>query len=685
MEMKKMFLAVFLVLFFGAGAVFPSFVFNNTINGSDYGKYGYNSVKFPYAVGVMGEGLYVIDSDKNNLAFIKGDSLDRSYGSAITLSSPKAFAFDGQNVIIADTGNSKLRLLRGGSLTELQLTMGQGLKGPQGVFAYEGMLYVSDTENSRIVVMKKGASKYSYEMEIGSSGSSDGQVKNPAQIFISEGLLYVADTGNNRIEVFSLNGTYQKSIGTGKGGVSLLAPEGVFAGDYVFVSDTGNNRVVAFTKSGEPVGIIDKDACGNGACKFASPRGIWANGSMLYVADTWNSRVQVFKINITTGNERILGLLNALDAHVAQENVLKGFAEGNLGLSARGTGSACTAAARESYSRLEFSVAESQIADCNQTVQSEIALLQNTIASTLQAKISIEEGRVSSLKEKKGIAQESITSVESQLAQAKNSIAAKDYQGALPKISEAKMEIDALLGLNEEKGEEDGAGGGDSGAKIGGSAEIVLERLSLIEKKIAAIESESSAYVFDSGIGGAKLAAGQISIYLENSQIASAQSSLNELERLVAFSESKLVQRKSESMKAEEKVNASHAIISNIAKGSILFAPDMAEANAKLSQAREFVYSDPAKAVLLSGQAEKIANDGKASSGNLELLAGGVLLVMAAVIAMLGAIAYILFKIWKQKRPGSRGINWHRDEPKKEEQAKGKQEGKAQDKGAKGI
>lgn len=79
-------------------------------------------------------------------------------------------------------------------------------------FDAAGKRYESDYLNDRINVFSTDGT---YERSIGSPGSGDGQMYSPQQLVInSEGTLYVADLGNDRILMFELDGTYIGSFGS---------------------------------------------------------------------------------------------------------------------------------------------------------------------------------------------------------------------------------------------------------------------------------------------------------------------------------------------------------------------------------------------------------------------------------------------------------------------------------------
>lgn len=89
-----------------------------------------------------------------------------------------------------------------------------------------------------------------------------GGLKEPQDFYITEdGMVYIADTGNSRIVV--LNGTeYVREITTFKNNGRedhFLTPKGVYVslnGD-LYVADTGNNRVVGLNENDEAIRLIE--------------------------------------------------------------------------------------------------------------------------------------------------------------------------------------------------------------------------------------------------------------------------------------------------------------------------------------------------------------------------------------------------------------------------------------------
>ncbi len=160
---------------------------------------------------------------------------------------------------------------------------------------------------------------------IGGAGGGPGQLQTPRGIAVGpDDLLYVADAGNNRIQVFQPDGQFVRGWGSlcdlGAGAAGCVDPDGsgpqplgagqfkepwgvaVAADGSVYVADTWNHRIQQFTAAGEFVrawGGLGQAGAGQQAGEmgiFYGPRDIAVGpAGLLYITDTGNKRIQVYQ------------------------------------------------------------------------------------------------------------------------------------------------------------------------------------------------------------------------------------------------------------------------------------------------------------------------------------------------------------------------------------------------------
>ena len=145
------------------------------------------------------------------------------------------------------------------------------------------------------------------ESVIGGNGSALGQLTRPRGVALApDGSLYVADAMNHRIERFDSAGeplgqwgSFSPAVGSGEQppagtcnepwGVAV-APDGT-----VYVADTWNHRIQHFTASGDFLGMFGKFGQSGQPDEFWGPRALAVDEQgRLFIADTGNKRVVIF-------------------------------------------------------------------------------------------------------------------------------------------------------------------------------------------------------------------------------------------------------------------------------------------------------------------------------------------------------------------------------------------------------
>ena len=210
------------------------------------------------------------------------------------------------SVWVGDTRNGRLQHFPAGLATKPLGVFGKN-GSLVGQFNYlegvsvdaSGVVWTADTNNNRIQTFNPSTSSFQTFPAIG-VGTGAGQLRKPQDVVASASDFYVADTGNNRIEEFTLSGGYVGQFDSSTFSGSLNGPQGIaLAPDgSIWVADTMNNRILHLSSNlidlGDTFGSL-----GSGSSQLFQPHSLAVspNGSTLYVADTYNNRIQAFGLS----------------------------------------------------------------------------------------------------------------------------------------------------------------------------------------------------------------------------------------------------------------------------------------------------------------------------------------------------------------------------------------------------
>lgn len=147
--------------------------------------------------------------------------------------------------------------------------------------------------------------KLSADRIIGQVGNQPGQFQRPRDLVVAaDGSLYVADTENHRIQHLDRDGKVLQVWGSYGDAVSAGAPGGVFNQPWgiavgldgsVYVADTWNHRVQKFSAEGQFLTMWGYFGQAEKPEAFWGPRDVAVDAKgRVYVTDTGNKRVVVF-------------------------------------------------------------------------------------------------------------------------------------------------------------------------------------------------------------------------------------------------------------------------------------------------------------------------------------------------------------------------------------------------------
>ena len=230
---------------------------------------------------------------------------DFSYPNRLAVSSNFVFVADTENcrIQVWDRALSTRLYVLGSSSDPTIFNKPRGIAvSPDGA-----LVAVADTANRRIRVFSVNPANgaLTSQLTFGSYGSDTNQFHDPMAVaFDSAGQIYVADSQqaglcNNRIQIFSSNGVFQQTFGSAGAGdaqFSRLLGIGMAANGTLYAADGTNNRVQAFTGGTTYAGQFGSS--GTAAGQFNR---VWdaqpGVGGLLYVADFYNNRIQVLNVS----------------------------------------------------------------------------------------------------------------------------------------------------------------------------------------------------------------------------------------------------------------------------------------------------------------------------------------------------------------------------------------------------
>jgi len=236
-------------------------------------------------------GIHYIDTSKNTYSLLNIENKS-------TFATPVGLATDGQRVFISDSTLGVFVFEKDAKFA-VPLQLENPPTRSTGI-AYNKklqLLYIVDTIEHRINVYNQ-AGKFSHH--IGQRGLDDGQFNFPTMLSIAaDGKLFVTDSLNFRVQIFSQDGKFISTFGEmGQGTGGHSRPKGIATDKFghIYVVDSLFHSVQIFNQQGEF--LLNFGAHGSEFGEFWLPTGIFIdseNNTTIYVADSYNKRLQIFQ------------------------------------------------------------------------------------------------------------------------------------------------------------------------------------------------------------------------------------------------------------------------------------------------------------------------------------------------------------------------------------------------------
>jgi DNA-binding beta-propeller fold protein YncE len=255
-----------------------------------------NAMVRPYALAVNGDRIAVADPGARAVHIFDREKNKYQQITRVNeepLVSPVGISIGPERLYISDSYLKKVFILdyQGNFISVIE-----GMSRPTGL-SFEPdseRLYVADTLAHRISVFDADGKKL-FDFG-GRGGKKQGDFNSPTHLYLASGKLYVNDTMNFRIQIFDLNGNYLSTFGTqGDGSGYFSQPKGIGTDTEgnIYVVDAIFHRVQIFNPQGRF--LLDFGSRGRKKGEFWLPAGLNIVQDKIYVADSYNRRVQVFR------------------------------------------------------------------------------------------------------------------------------------------------------------------------------------------------------------------------------------------------------------------------------------------------------------------------------------------------------------------------------------------------------
>lgn len=207
------------------------------------------------------------------------------------LEQPTGMTVDGRTILVADYGTGHLHRIKDGVVIKSQ----GGLYKPHHVLLTKSdSIIVADTHNHQVVHLDRDLTVIEKRKGFGKN-----KLCRPHGVASdSPGVYYIADSDHHRIlriagnKISASAGKPDRDHGFGEGEFNI--PCGITCNlDHVFVADTYNHRIQVLTKDLRSVGSFGRQGYGPG--ELAYPVGVAVWHQWIVIADEHNRRLQLWR------------------------------------------------------------------------------------------------------------------------------------------------------------------------------------------------------------------------------------------------------------------------------------------------------------------------------------------------------------------------------------------------------
>lgn len=283
-------------------------------------KKGKETLKEPSGIAVAAKGrIFVADSENSRVViFDDGGKFVRSFGEKGNKEGefryPRGIAAseDGR-IYVADSGNHRIQVFdeKGEFIFSFGKSgSGRGeLRNPKGIAVdNQGRVIVTDSDNYSICLFTADGI---FLERFGGKGEKKGEFREPVDVAVNSlGDIYVADPANEIIQMFDDRLDFVKAYDKETYGIGSPAGIAVDGFGALLYSDSKNNKLIQISPDKDKPSSFGSQGKGRGQFRGLKFLLFDEKNARLYVSDSSNNRIQVFKTKSTTGIEPLARAAN---------------------------------------------------------------------------------------------------------------------------------------------------------------------------------------------------------------------------------------------------------------------------------------------------------------------------------------------------------------------------------------
>ncbi len=230
---------------------------------------------------------YSITGDRNNLYVSSGlktevHKLNYDGGLVQALKNvrkPKYLNMLNEGVFVVAESDAHVASRIGGQEDMYTIPTNEMLDTPYGISIDGKLLVITDYFKNRVYFNNAGK-----VMSFGVPGNAENQLNGPSDVQMRNGLIYISDSRNNRMVIYDTQGKFIRTIAD-KDGINISG--GLYVtDDEIAITDYNGNRVLIYDLKGKLKQILTEH--------FSQPSDVFIQGKHMYVCNYYGNTIEVF-------------------------------------------------------------------------------------------------------------------------------------------------------------------------------------------------------------------------------------------------------------------------------------------------------------------------------------------------------------------------------------------------------